>query len=142
MTSTPCCFAQVSSRCRAAGGSNAAASRWHAVSSHERFCQDCVDHYGRGEGRRAWQAEQEAHGKCSFKEVVVRLHLPVWAQCALCSKWRALPPRTQPSALPEGWHCGLLADAEGSAGASTRRGTHRPGACAASSSRHWQRERC
>jgi hypothetical protein len=123
------CFAQAHERCRAAGGASRCA-RWHAVSAHEHFCQDCVDFYGRGEGWHLWQAEQEAGGKCSTKELVVRLHLPVWAQCmrAACGKWRILPARTQ---LSEGWHCGLVEQPLLSLhGASTR---HRP-SCAACSS--------
>ena len=122
------CFAQAHERCRAAGGASSCA-RWHAVSAHEHFCQDCVDFYGRGEGWHLWQAEQESGGKCSTKALVVRLHLPVWAQCtrAACGKWRMLPPRTQ---LAEGWHCGLAEQPLVSLhGASTR---HRP-SCAACS---------
>ena len=48
------CFAQAHERCRAAGGTSSCA-RWHAVSAHESFCQDCVDFYGRGEGWHLWK---------------------------------------------------------------------------------------
>ena len=48
------CLAQAHERCRATGGASNCA-RWHAVSAHEHFCQDCVDFYGRGEGWHLWK---------------------------------------------------------------------------------------
>jgi hypothetical protein len=63
------CFARLAERCRARDGFNTETSRWHHVSALEHFCQDCVDYYSRGEARKAWQSEQAAHGKCSYKEV-------------------------------------------------------------------------
>ena len=110
------CFARVSGRCRSQGGYNASAARWHHVSPYEHFCHDCVEHYGRGEARREWQAHQ-AHGKCSFKELVVKLHLPGWARCTRpeCGKWRAVPAQARPWELPEEWHCAELDDLVGGA---------------------------
>lgn len=92
LTPTLRCFARVAERCRAVDGHNVGTSKWHHVSAHEHYCHDCVEHYTRGEPRKVWQAEQ-AFGKCSHKEVVVRLHLPCYAKCtaAGCGKWRALP---------------------------------------------------
>jgi hypothetical protein len=103
------CFARVSERCRAQAGRVTSTARWHHVSRHEHFCHDCVEHYGRGEARRVWQSQQ-AHGKCSFKELVVRMHLPNWARCMRpeCAKWRRLPAHAQPWLLPERWHCSEL----------------------------------
>ena len=103
------CFARVSERCRAQAGRVTSTARWHHVSVHEHFCHDCVEHYGRGEARRVWQSQQ-AHGKCSFKELVVRMHLPNWARCMRpeCAKWRRLPAHAQPWLLPERWHCSEL----------------------------------
>ena len=103
------CFARVSERCRAQAGRVTSTARWHHVSMHEHFCHDCVEHYGRGEARRVWQSQQ-AHGKCSFKELVVRMHLPNWARCMRpeCAKWRRLPAHAQPWLLPERWHCSEL----------------------------------
>ena len=118
----------MSERCRALEGLNALSLRWHHVSTHEHFCQDCVDHYSRGEARKAWQAEQ-ARGKCSFKEVVVRLHLPCWTRCTKpgCGKWRALPALTERADGFDAatWHCGLAevvrgGDGGGSGGMANR----------------------
>lgn len=107
------CFASVSEAC-ASSGSCPPGVRWHHVSAHEHFCHQCVEHYGRGEGRRIWRAQQ-ANGRCSLKELVVRLHLPVWMQCSRddCRKWRPLDHTARqgqtPLELGSGWHCGLIA---------------------------------
>lgn len=100
------CFAQVAERCRASAGVSASAPRWHHISEHEHFCHDCVEFYGRGDGRRIWQTHQ-LHAKCSFKELVIKLHLPCWVRCARkdCSRWRALPARTRPWELSNTLEC-------------------------------------
>ena len=134
------CFARVSERCRAHDGYNTGTSRWHHISAHEHFCADCAEHYSRGEARKLWQAEQ-AFGKCSHKEVVVRLHLPTWAVCTAqgCGKWRPLPPlcvrcevrqeAVDPTYHAE-WHCGLAelarggGDLNGGIGVRARRKVH------------------
>jgi len=104
------CFARAARRCRESEGHNGLAERWHAVSSVEHFCSDCVAYYSGG-GKRATLEYQAVHGRCSVKDMIPRLHLPVYVQCeaAQCGKWRALPPLTVPSELAEGWHCGLWA---------------------------------
>jgi hypothetical protein len=118
------CFARVARRCRESEGLNAQAERWHAVSGSEAFCSDCLTYYSGGAGRRAAAEFAQAHGRCSVKDMVPRLHLPVYVQCETegCGKWRPLPALTVPSSLSDGWHCGLWDSSCG-------RGRRRPGRC-------------
>lgn len=102
------CFARIAERCFASDGANDATAKWHHVSAVEHYCHDCVDYYSRGEARKLWQSEQ-AHGKCNFREFVVRRHLPAWVRCSRpeCAKWRSLPPHaTQAEDFdPQSWTC-------------------------------------
>ena len=118
------CFARASPLCRAAGGS-LSGRKVHHQSCAEHFCGDCVAHYGQGDARRVWQEEQERGGKCGLKELVVRLHLPIWRECSICGKWRSVPA-SAPEVVGE-WHCGLWEPPASLSGYGTRRGG---GACA------------
>ena len=97
----------------------------HHQSCAEHFCGDRVAHYGQGDARRVWQEEQERGGKCGLKELVVRLHLPIWRECSICGKWRSVSA-SAPEVVGE-WHCGLWEPPAIFSGYGTRRGG---GACA------------
>ena len=123
------CFARIGERCRVLEGRNEATPRWHHVSALEHYCHDCVEHYGRGEARKVWQAEQ-ARGKCSFKDLVVRRHLPSWARCtrAECGAWRAVPTASLGTLDLTTWHCGL-SEHERSGGVARRERRRAQGSC-------------
>ncbi|KAL1511617.1 hypothetical protein AB1Y20_006410 [Prymnesium parvum] len=120
----PRCFARAAAACAAAAGAPPAA-RWHHVSALEHFCQLCVDHYGRAAGRAALAAQQ-SHGRCSARGVVLRLHLPLWVQCARaeCRKWRPLDWAARAGGVAEEWHCGMAELPDGGAHATRRRLGH------------------
>ena len=63
------CFARASEQCRAHDGHNDATLKWHHVSGHEHFCNECAEHYSRGV--RAPRARTATPSALGFFEVRV-----------------------------------------------------------------------
>ncbi|KAJ1641364.1 hypothetical protein T492DRAFT_852976 [Pavlovales sp. CCMP2436] len=101
------CFAVESPACDARRGLGAVGVSWCHVSCLEHCCSDCLSGAlkarPKGGGGKGGTGAREA----AARRTLVERHLPNWAQCNACAKWRRVSPSAEPWAddWPASWEC-------------------------------------